>query len=105
MTLKGAAFSTISPLASKVEVCGTTVSGAVGVLLSFCPPVRTVSVPCGATSNGRENVTNDTLEPAFATLIYTEETLGSRVTLQWTVLSWPGSVLGRYSVPLNRLKS
>lgn len=77
--------------------------GVAGVLLAFTSPVSTVNVPAEATSNGRENSTSDASAPAFASLIKTVEP--SCVTLHCTGLLRVGSVLGRYSVPLERLKS
>ena len=69
LRLKGGAVTVTSELASNVDVCGVTVSGAAGVLLSFWLPVSTVKVPFDATLKGSEKVTSDSSEPAFATLM------------------------------------
>ena len=54
--------------AAKSLVTGTTESGLAGVLLSFTPPVSTVSVPVDATEKGSENSTSAVSDPALATL-------------------------------------
>lgn len=111
-----------------VDVFGTAVVGAVGVLLAVSAPVRIWAVLLVATVlNGRVNVIEEEAATVFEiwrfqvatyvkaaaasisycrlTLILTVFVAVVRVTLQKTVPVELGKVLGRYSSPLFKLNS
>lgn len=91
---------------ASVLVLGTTMFGALGVLLVVADgPISCTSVPDDLTADGSEKTSDDVLVPPLATLMMSVLAVLLLTTLQKTVSLVDARVLGRYSSPRLRENS